>query len=1009
MKNLVVVSEIVHPFLGEGLIYSGHNIATEDDVGVTSEASESAAEKCAQNDSKNDTPVTLTSVCNNLASLGLIVLASNGVLLQCQNSEFGDRLECSEPSVSLNEYLQNENDEEEATINDKVPAVDNSWFHVAFIAETNSVVCISHQGNIVRIQRSGDIDHEGCVDGGIGCVGWSPDQTLLIVATRNGTILAMSNTCDVVQEIPIMTLQPDCEMSLSWCETGEHFALSTVDNDDGVARIRIYNKDLELVSTARNIADGAAMTIKGISSNTVAFANNGSLVAFPLERIKGKYQIAFTEKNGLRHGEFDLIVPTHMTNVAWRVSSVHWDLSTTLLAVGFHQSALTAEESLSYVQIYCRGNYHWYLKQQFSGVGLSCLGFDAEVSSKLYMTQCGSLVETGSLAPAIRIVEFAWDVTRSMTPESSVAVVDGYQILLTSLGICNVPPPMSQYQVKLSRPCNFSNFWLVPRHWQPENHSVWGMSCLCDGNILSVIMGDKNGGPLAQIDYDISPVIQQLCGQESTNPLLSYHRGLLLRSVTTVPVQHSPDILKCVFIGHSLNATDQSRNESDVVVVAVLDCKSASVVSCYLKYGFEGTVGRVEPWSLVDDESVAVGVNTSSSFQVQQVGLGNSDLVEMADVLNAIDIPERCDHFAVIRNYVTVSDVSSSDGDFAVLGLSSKHRLYCGDTLVKAGVTSFAVNILLNMILFITLGTRPQLHFMSSDAVVELANTYQSIEDANTVNLEYADPRPVERGARLVTTVSGEAKVIIQLSRGNLETFEPRPLVLMQARQLLDKNQIFECVVFLRRQKVDINFVVDYDCQRFLDNAKRFVEDSMAKNADILSLFLSSLEPNVNSLVKYPYASSKLISTVTQGAAQLEAPHQPLNGNDKVNVVCEAIRAELSRLWQASSNSGCAPSLATLNPILCTFAKQRPPLLYEGLALISQRFCSSVTSTMSSRVSQLASSKVSSAIKYLLFLADGVDVFNAALGSGGYFNVSVLIFYVLCLFKVSVISIWPVQ
>jgi elongator complex protein 1 len=226
-------------------------------------------------------------------------------------------------------------------------------------------------------------------------------------------------------------------------------------------------------------------------------------------------------------------------------------------------------------------------------------------------------------------------------------------------------------------------------------------------------------------------------------------------------------------------------------------------------------------------------------------------------------------------------------------------------------------------------------------------------------------------GARLVTTVSGQAKVIIQLPRGNLETFEARPLVLMQARQLLDNDQIFDCVVLLRRQKVDINYIVDYDSKRFLDNVSSFVSDSLAKNADILSLLVSSLEPNYNSLLKYQYRFQQLSQQ-----QQLEQQQVLLTGNDKINVVCGALRVELLKLLREQNMT------AALNPVLCTFAKQRPPLLSDGLGLISDLYCggASHSSSSSTRSMQLASSKVQSAIKYLLFLADGVEVFNAALG-----------------------------
>lgn len=47
--------------------------------------------------------------------------------------------------------------------------------------------------------------------------------------------------------------------------------------------------------------------------------------------------------------------------------------------------------------------------------------------------------------------------------------------------------------------------------------------------------------------------------------------------------------------------------------------------------------------------------------------------------------------------------------------------------------------------------------------------------------------RRVERGSRIVTCISDDTGVILQMPRGNLETIHPRALVLSVVRKLLDK------------------------------------------------------------------------------------------------------------------------------------------------------------------------------------------------------------------------------
>ena len=117
-------------------------------------------------------------------------------------------------------------------------------------------------------------------------------------------------------------------------------------------------------------------------------------------------------------------------------------------------------------------------------------------------------------------------------------------------------------------------------------------------------------------------------------------------------------------------------------------------------------------------------------------------------------------------------------------------------------------------------------------------------------------------------------------------------------------------------------------------------------------------------------------------------------GDRKVNVVCEALRAALlPRLRGPSSTAAAAPSVAgaeamsALQPTLCTYARQRPPLLVEALALIRD-VCASPdaagiapTNGGNARAGgSLSTGKVQSALRYLAFLADGAALFDAALG-----------------------------
>lgn len=191
---------------------------------------------------------------------------------------------------------------------------DSGWFDVNYIAGTGSLVCISHSGAIVSIQddvnsgyHSEVIEQIGAIDDGICAAKWNPDQSCLVIVTNVDTMILMSNTWDVLEEVPITARVSDSNASVSWRGDGELFSLASTDKSDGNARVRVFNRNLEVVSTCRNVADGEASIMKGVGS-AVAFAGNGSYIAVHQQRVKGKHQVALLEKNGLRHGDFDIRV-----------------------------------------------------------------------------------------------------------------------------------------------------------------------------------------------------------------------------------------------------------------------------------------------------------------------------------------------------------------------------------------------------------------------------------------------------------------------------------------------------------------------------------------------------------------------------------------------------------------------------------------------------------------------------------------------------------------------------
>ena len=213
------------------------------------------------------------------------------------------------------------------------------------------------------------------------------------------------------------------------------------------------------------------------------------------------------------------------------------------------------------------------------------------------------------------------------------------------------------------------------------------------------------------------------------------------------------------------------------------------------------------------------------------------------------------------------------------------------------------------------------------------------------------------RGARLVASVNDCSRVVLQMPRGNLESFEPRSLLLMEARRQLEQGALYECLLKLRRQRIDLNLLVDFNYQLFLSSANTLVSKCLQENAELLSLLISSLENGNVALKKYGY--------ILYRDGDL-GPHNDGFFKDKINIVCSALRADLMSELEAGKTNA-------MNPILCSFAKQVPPQLESALQLINNVL-------VQEDHRDLNGSKVSGALKYLSFLVDNESLFRAALG-----------------------------
>lgn len=116
--------------------------------------------------------------------------------------------------------------------------------------------------------------------------------------------------------------------------------------------------------------------------------------------------------------------------------------------------------------------------------------------------------------------------------------------------------------------------------------------------------------------------------------------------------------------------------------------------------------------------------------------------------------------------------------------------------------------------------------------------------------------RRVERGSRIVTAVSSNMALVLQMPRGNLETVNPRPLVLEVVKKDVDgywfstyptfrvdqkaySGQWRKAFLSCRKHRIDFNVLVEHDPDRFFSDLSKFVEQ--IDDVDYVNLFLTSV------------------------------------------------------------------------------------------------------------------------------------------------------------------------
>jgi elongator complex protein 1 len=258
-------------------------------------------------------------------------------------------------------------------------------------ADTSTSCLILAGGDIVLVREKPTSTEElveivGSVDAGLSAAAWSPDEELLAITTQADTLLLMSRDIENIASVNLTpedvnvsshvsvgwgkketqfkgkraralqdptvpesidegVLSPldDRSVTISWRGDGAWFAVGKIE-EERRRMIRVYSREGQL--------DSVSEPVDGLEG-ALSWRPSGNLIA-STRRTSEKVEVVFFERNGLRHGQFDLRFTVEELAALSVPLTLKWNSDSNVIAVSYPDK----------VQLWTMSNYHYYLKQE---------------------------------------------------------------------------------------------------------------------------------------------------------------------------------------------------------------------------------------------------------------------------------------------------------------------------------------------------------------------------------------------------------------------------------------------------------------------------------------------------------------------------------------------------------------------------------------------------------------------------------------------------------------------
>ncbi|KAJ2918056.1 hypothetical protein MD484_g2395, partial [Candolleomyces efflorescens] len=825
---------------------------------------------------------------------------------------------------------------------DEVPQI----VSLRVIAEARRIAAIMRGGDVVVVsldEEDSPAEVEGTFETGILAASWSPDESLLVLVTGDHKLILMTSTFDVLSEGPVHQNEfgEDAPINVGWGSKQTQFhgslgktaaqaptnvKIGSSPDDDSIPRVswrgdgayfvvsilapadslgfrrrvlRVYDRQASLQSTSEAV---------GGLEHALAWRPSGNLIAstqrFGFEGggsgKEERHDVVFFERNGLRHGEFTLkaehFKPTNQVEKStkkwgYKVRDIVWSADSNVLGLW------VGTDHGDIVQLWTIGNYHWYLKHELIAPEVApgkpgrftSIQWHPEATLQLILTTPDTILHR----------HYDWETfsSPSKPPQDSglVAVLDASSILLTPFRTQNVPPPMSSHQLAVKAVSSLDSPSSLYKAKNPVHvaFSADGdaLACLWEDGLLQLWALNTRLGPGPGKVLNPSKIWE---GKPSES------EGAAWRHVSVHSDNSSGKTWSLAVLGRV------PSSEGDVLGIINLE---------------SGKVVKTQSFDLIAPNCRIVGNTWPVLYQTRTGGvrkiLVEPESRQSEDDLTLGSFPEFCLH---------TETAQSSSGDILFVGLAKSGRLYVfvpgrDARILATNANSFTIS---SSFVVLTTTSHESKYVPISELLAILSST---AENESTESNDVPDQwtvRKVERGSRIVVAVPSTMSLVLQMPRGNLETINPRPLVMEVVTKDLNEGNYRKAFFACRKHRIDLNVLVDHDQEQFLDRVPQFVEQ--IHEIDHLNLFLT------------------LIGRGNQ------AP-------EVVIKICDAVRIELEK----------KDLKKYINTILTAHVVKNPPDYESGLAELL-------------RLRETDQSLVEEAVKYIIFLVDAEKLFDIALG-----------------------------